>query len=156
MATFKLDGIKGIKRALDQLPNAVAKKVIRQQIRAALKPVRAAVRENAPVESGALRKAVKVRASKVKKRGQIALTVQIGKGDFVGRQDTFYAAGVEFGHDEVRGGRKGAGGVVVGHTEGTHFMEEAFNRTAEGAKNQAEKGIRDGILAEAKKLGSQG
>lgn len=144
MATFKISGIKGIDKALTELPNRVAKKVIRKAMRSALKPVQSRVKALAPVgETGQLKQAVKVRASKRKKK-LIFLNVRIGKQDFTG--DTYYGAMVEFGH-KIR-----SGGQVVGQVEGQHFMQKAFDQTAPQARDEATKAIKEGIEQEAKAL----
>ena len=148
-------GLPEIDRKLKQLTPALEKKVIRDAVRASLWPVQQAVKQAAPVASGATRGAVKVRVPKGRRKGKIRAQVIIGEGDYKGHQ--FYAAFVEFGHDEVRGGRRGTGGgKVVGRKEGTHFMEQAFDRTAEAAKEDCENRILSGADMVIRNLGKQG
>lgn len=151
MAKFVIQGMKEIDRALQALPDAVAKRVIKQAIRESLKPIRAAVRAETPVgRTGLLKKNIKIRSAKRTRKQRIWLDVGTSEKDYVGKQ--FYGAMVEFGHDLVRGGHKKSGGRVVGHVDGRHFMERAFESTAEAAKHDAETRIRAGIEAETAKL----
>lgn len=56
----KVEGLKEIKSALRQLPDATAKNVLRRVGRLALEPVAEAMRQSAPVDSGALKKSITV------------------------------------------------------------------------------------------------
>jgi HK97 gp10 family phage protein len=127
-------GIKEIDRTLRRLEPKIAKKLIRQSMRAALKPVRAAVIASAPVgETGQLRKAVKLKAGP-RRKGVIELDVQIGAGSFKG--ETYYGAMVELGTKKQ---------------QAQHYMREAFEKTAPAAKALGIELIGKGILQEAKK-----
>jgi HK97 gp10 family phage protein len=96
VALFTIRGLKEITRAFDVLPDRLAKKVLRQAIRKALRPIFAEVVAKAPEGKTHLLKAsVKIRAVPKRRRGVIALQVRIGTGDFKGA--TFYAAFVEYG-----------------------------------------------------------
>ncbi len=132
MATFTITGIKEIDRALKALEPKVAKKVIRQSIRAALKPIRDEIKGEVPLKTGLLRSAIKVRAAK-RSRVSIGVVVIIGRGDFKG--DTFYGAFQEYGTSTM---------------PGKHFMRKVFDRESNEARAQIEKGVRDGIEREAK------
>lgn len=136
--SITITGLRGVNRALKALPPAVAKKVIRQSVRQALKPVRDAVKQEAPVDTGVLIKAIKVRAGK-RKKDRISMAVRIGKGDFVG--DQYYAAFQEFGTKKIKA---------------NPFMHRAFEHTAEKAKRDGERLIRDGVNTQVKALKSKG
>jgi HK97 gp10 family phage protein len=127
-----LIGVKELDRLLKGLEPRVARKVIRQAMRRALRPVMAAVQRNAPVDTGTLKAAIKLRAARARKRGQIILEVRIGEGDFKGKQ--FYAAMVEYGTS-----KQPAQG----------FMRRAFDATGDAAKRQALGAIMAGIEREA-------
>ncbi len=80
---FKIEGLGKLQKSLDALPAAVAKKAVRQSIREALKPLKRAVEEKAPVgKTLAIRRSVKLRAAKRARKGRIAAEVRIGQGDF--------------------------------------------------------------------------
>lgn len=138
-----ITGLKQVDRALKQLPDRVAKKVIRQAMRASMRPVKAAVVANAPVESGATKRAVKLRAAKSRKKGKIAIEVRIGAGDYQG--DQYYAAFQEYGwRPGKRGGPRGA------PVPGKHFMLHAFESTSASAKDAAISAILTGVEREVK------
>ena len=143
MSRYILTGVKGIDRALKQLEPALAKKAIRQGMRAALRPVKQAVRMAAPVRTGATKKAVKIRASKSRKKGVIGINVQIGKGDYQGER--FYASFQEFGwktgkrRDGVHKGRKRP--HARRPIPGKHFMKKAFDATKDKARDDAQAAI---------------
>src|SRR4051794_37182099 len=83
--------------ALKELEPRLAKKILRRELRKGLKPIQAAVKANAPVRSGKLRKAVILRATKRTRKNRIGVKVSLGKGAFfVG--DQFYGAFQEFEH----------------------------------------------------------
>lgn len=91
---FQVQGLKALDRKLKELEPAVARKVVRQGMRAGIKLVRDQARANFPVRSGTARKSIKVRAGK-RKRGVISIRVSTGAGDFQGEE--FYGSFVEFG-----------------------------------------------------------
>ncbi len=132
MAKIVITGIKEIDRAFKQLEPKLARKVIRQSIRAALKPVASEVKADSPVATGLLRSAIKVRAGK-RARNSISLVVIIGEGDFKG--ETFYGAFQEYG---------------TSRQPGKHYMRRAFDTKAEAARAQIEELIKAGIEREAK------
>lgn len=147
---FTISGLGSAQRALNALPPAIEKKVIRQAIRKSLRPVKLAVEQEAPKgETGLLADSVKIRAVKKRKRGRIALQVRIAEGDFLG--ETYYAAMVEFGHalrDVPRG-------PEVGRVPADPFMERAFDRTAKPAREEAIREIKLGVDRETRRLARQ-
>lgn len=108
MAKFVITGVKEIDKALKAFAPKVAKKILRTSLRKALKPMHAAVRTATPRRSGALAKAVKIKAGP-RKKNRIELDVRIGEGSFKGR--TFYGAMVELGTKKQ---------------EAQHFMKKTF------------------------------
>jgi hypothetical protein len=114
----------------------VARKVIRQSIREAMRPVKTGIQSTAPLKSGAIRRNVKIRAAKRVRRGSIAIRAQIGEEDFKG--DQYYAAMVNFGHAIRRKPR----GPEVGRVAPVAFMERAFQATQGAARAAAIAGIK--------------
>lgn len=104
-ATIVLTGDAGVNAMLRTLAGPQAKKVIRTAARKALKPVAAAARTLAPRDTGALAKAVKIRALK-RSRSRTGARVTIGAGEFIGK--TFYGGFQEWGWT-TKSGRKVAG-----------------------------------------------
>ena len=142
-------GRKPIDRAFQELPKRVAKKVVTQAMRRAMKPVATQVRANAPVQTGATKGAVKVRAAKRSRKG-FGINVQIGEGDFKG--DTFAAAFVEYGTQKRR---KKSTGQYVGQVRARHFMRRAYKQKKSEARRLADRAIAAGILREAKALAAK-
>jgi HK97 gp10 family phage protein len=144
---FVITGVKALDRKLKALEPKVAKKVIRQALRKAAKPVQARTRALAPVgETGQVKRAVKIRASTRTRKKVIRLRVLIGKGDFVGQQ--FYGAFAEYGTKQSGTGRKG--GRRRPGQKGQHFMKRAFDQTKDQARRIAIDEITAGIEREAK------
>lgn len=50
---------------------------------------------------------------------------------------------VEDGHDEVRGGKKGKGGKVIGHTKGKRYFEKAIAETESQIEPRLLQGIEE-------------
>ena len=127
MAKKVVTGVAEIDRALRDLEPKLGKKVIRQEMRKSLKATQTAAKQLAPVASGAVRNAIKIRAGKTK-RGRISIIVILGEGDFVGK--TFYGAFVDLGTKRIIA---------------RMFMTRAFESTKDSAKNQAVAGILAGL-----------
>jgi HK97 gp10 family phage protein len=105
-------GLGKLTRQLRKLEPKNARKAIRKAARAAAKPVQIKAKDLAPVDTGLLRKEIKVRAVK-RSRQRIGVRVTIGNRNFVG--DTFYGGFQEFGWTTVNGRR----------VPGKHFLEAA-------------------------------
>jgi HK97 gp10 family phage protein len=135
VATFTITGVREIRRAFELLPKRVANKVIRQGIRKALRPMKARVEALAPRHTGKTARSVKIRARPNRRRGQIAVDVQIGEGAY--RGTTFYAAFPEFG---------------TSRQPAQHYMERAFNETEDQARSVAADEIAAGTAREWKSL----
>jgi hypothetical protein len=78
-----IKGDKEIEKALLQLEPKLAKKVIRQAERKALKIPKALATQNTPVLSGRMKKSIRIRSSKGRRTGQrqIAMAFLIGAGN---------------------------------------------------------------------------
>lgn len=150
MATsIRITGASAIQRAFKELPPRLAKKVIRQALRAGAKVVQAEAKADAPVETGKVKKAIKVRAGKSRKKNVIAMAVIIGQGDFQG--ETFYGAFENFGW---KTGKRGSSNRR--QVPGKHFMDRALSEKAAAAKEIITGLILEGIEREARGLAGQG
>ena len=155
---FQVSGLGSSQKALNALPIAVQKRVIRQAIRASMKPVKAAVQREAPIgDSGDLRSHVKLRAVQSKGKGKnkgkggiISFQVQIGMGDYKG--EMYYAAMVEFGH-AIRAVPKGP---EIGRVPANPFMQRAFDQTKDRARRHAVAAILRGVALETRRLSDEG
>src|SRR4051794_8491302 len=135
MAVFTIRGVEEIRRAYKLLPRRVANKVVRQGIRKGPRPMKAAVEANAPRHTRKTARSVKVRARKKRRRGDIAIDIQIGEGSY--RGTTFYAAFPEFG---------------TSRQPAQHYMERAFEQTKDQCRSIAADEIHAGMLREWKNL----
>jgi hypothetical protein len=72
-----ITGIKRIDKKLKLLPQAVQKKIIRPAIREGLKLVKAEAAMRAAVDTGRMKKALKIVAYKKRKVGRIGMNLQI-------------------------------------------------------------------------------
>jgi HK97 gp10 family phage protein len=94
MARISIEGGRELDRALKKLPRALARKIIRQSLREAARPIVEEAKSRAPVLTGQMRDSLRVRAGK-RRKGQASMAVQTKDGDYAG--DTFYAAFYEYG-----------------------------------------------------------
>jgi HK97 gp10 family phage protein len=82
--SFIITGFKEIDDKLKGLEKKVQKKVTRQAMRKGLKPVLSEARANAPVDTGELRKGIKIKSGKGSRR-QITMNVQTTDPNYVGK-----------------------------------------------------------------------
>jgi HK97 gp10 family phage protein len=156
---IRIDGMEDLLKRLKTLEPKLAKKVIRQSLRAGAKVILTAARAKAPRRSGLLKKSIKVRALKRSRTGRIGITVQTGEGDFQGK--TFYGAFVEYGHKLGARQRKPpsdgeqlrkaieSGGSDRRFIEAKPFMEPAFDQNKDKAAAVIKQMILEGIEREA-------
>jgi HK97 gp10 family phage protein len=97
--SVQIKGAADINRKLRNLPARVGKKVIRQSMRLALKPVRAQVQQEAPKASGKMAKVVKIRSGGRGRKGAIIMRITLTKDQF----DKFYAAFRALGTKKMKG-----------------------------------------------------
>jgi len=111
--TLIITGIPELDRKLRGLDAKLGKKYIRKATREALVPVKEQTKKNAPVNTGALRNAVKIKALK-RSRKQFGAVVQAGNqtGNI---RDEFYGGFQEWGWKLRNGVKK----------PGTRFMKKA-------------------------------
>jgi HK97 gp10 family phage protein len=96
---FKVTGVDKVVRKLRQFEPKVQRQAVSKATRAGAKLIQAEAKANVPVDTGALKEAIKVRAPKKRKKGKVATLVQVGAGDFKG--DTFYGGMIEFGTSKM-------------------------------------------------------
>jgi HK97 gp10 family phage protein len=152
--SIKLLGAEDLLARLKTLEPKLAKKVLRQSIRAGAKLVLEDVKARAPVRSGLVRSKLRVRAAR-RKKDRIAINVTTAEGDYVGK--TFYAPMVELGHHSgkrARGAshRRGARLRSDGRKfiEGRHFIKAAFEARQQAAAELIQQQILEGIEREAR------
>jgi HK97 gp10 family phage protein len=95
---FKITGAKELAKRLDGLPGKIAKKSLRNAVRAGAVPIRDAARRNCPIETsgkhpGALRKSIRISTSAREDDGATTATAKVKAGDKV----AFYGHFVEYG-----------------------------------------------------------
>lgn len=129
---IQLKGLGPINRKLRSLEAKVAKKVIRQSMRQALKPVQTEAKAEAPKDGGALAKAIKIRSGGRGRKGAIILRIVITKDSFPG---IFYAAFRDLGTKRMKA---------------DPFMQRTVKSERSGAIRRARDLILAGINREAR------
>lgn len=119
--TVTINGTKELAAVLRSIPEKEAAGAIRKGTRAGQKLIARVAVRRAPRRTGAMARAIKVRAMK-RRRHRFGNVVVIGEKTFVG--DAFYGGFQEFGwHIGKRRTSTGASGRRF--VEGEHFMERA-------------------------------
>jgi HK97 gp10 family phage protein len=133
-----ITGDKELLQKLDRLEKRTTKGAIRKGTRQGAKIVQQATKSTVPVKSGALKRAIKVRAMKARK-GTIGTRCTISMpGD--SKANWFYGSFQEYGWTTVNG-RKVAG---------KHFMKQASSQSGQKALDTALNTIKDEILKAVK------
>ena len=133
-----LTGDKRLNKKLAKLAGKDARKVIRKAVRPALKVVQKQAKKEAPRDTGALRRAIRVRAIK-RSRTRVGASVVLGAPFFTG--DTFYGSFLEFGTNRIKA---------------RGFMKAAAEKKKRQALAIYKRGIRNGIIGLAKQGGTGG
>jgi HK97 gp10 family phage protein len=139
--------VKGINEAvaaLEELDRNVQKNILRHATRAGAKVVLVAAKSDAPVQGGATRANVKIRAGGTR-YGSYRLQVGVGAQDFQGPQ--FYAAFVLFGH-KVGSRRLGDARQQV---PANNWLEKSLDESGSGAVDAIEADLVAGVEAAADK-----
>lgn len=149
MATVQMDtdDIRGLELAAKAV-GGITKKQLTPAVRKAMKPVLQAARDNAPVDTGALRKGIVLKGERnrapLKKVFQV--TMDKKKNDiFVKGLDesgegkrAYYPASQEYGFLKKNG---------TGRVEGKHFLKKA----AEAQEDKVPEAIADNLVSEIQK-----
>ncbi len=166
-ATRKLTGFKELDRKLRKLPEKVHKKVMRQSVRAASKPMVKTARAKVPRRTGQLRKSLGV---KVKRYGGTFVAILGPRSGFSGEHEGRSVDPVKYAHlvelgvaphaivPRTVGGLLYVDGVWLPRVEHpglepTGFFQKAFDTQKGAALAAMKKKLRDGITREAKKKG---
>lgn len=134
-------GDRAIDRKLAQLAFAAQGKVVRPAMRRGLGFVREVCMEESPVDTGTMRKAIKIRVPKKKKRGAVEMEVRIEATEQLkkvsGRtgKAVFYPAIVQYGSKD--------------HPPNA-FMTRAYQRSGPYARRVTLQGIKEGLDREAR------
>ena len=149
MATIQMDtdDIRGLELAAKAI-GGITKKQLSPAVRKAMKPVLQAARNNAPVDTGALKKGIVLRAerNKPKLKKVYQVTMDKKKNDVFVKglnadgesKRAYYPASQEYGFKK----RNGAGRV-----DGKHFLKKA----AEQQEDKVPEAIADNLVAEIQK-----
>ncbi|CEF48250.1 unnamed protein product [uncultured bacterium] len=145
--TVTIDGAEAIARAFRELEPKLAKKVIRLALRAGANTVMKAVKSNAPHDSGAGRKHIRVRVSGpprgVKKKNAISFAVLVGGA----REPTWYMELQEWGF-HIGSRKLGPDRTLI--TKNRYFARDAMSATRPDVQQQVARDILAGIEREAR------
>lgn len=138
MASFTVDmsGDADLVRKIEALGDQI-KPIAAKVLREAAEPVLARAQVNAPVKSGRMKAALRVKKA-TSRQGRVRIVVTTGAGDFKGKE--FYTPFVELGH--MQGNRKL--GPSRKHVPGKRFILGAWDSLA----TQTEQAVRDGFKRE--------
>lgn len=106
ITSFNIEGVPGLLTKLDRLQSNAMRKVYRQAVREAARPVLSTAKQIVPIESGRLQRSLKIRAGK-RSRKLIFVVVKPGTRSELGipaSASGYYPAHVELGYK--RGGKK--------------------------------------------------
>ena len=139
---IKLEGAKELVAKLEKLEANIQKKILKNALRLAIEPIANAAQARAPIETGALRSAIRVRAMTRMRQGTVGVKVDL-RGGVTGEQ--FYGSFQEFG---FKVGRRALGSQRT-QIPGKHFLEIAFNTNKEFALSIFEREVKSAIEQEA-------
>lgn len=140
-SAIRITGDRALIAKFHRLARVDAKRVLRKATREASKVILPMARKLAPKRTGALRKAIRVRATK-RSRVYIGARVVVGKEWFTGEQ--FYGGFQEWGW---RTGKRGASKRRP--VPGKHFLQQAYDQGGPAACYRAERVFRHEILLAA-------
>jgi len=131
---INVSGIAELQRAIYKYNARLGERVTRASLRAGASYMLKHLRNAAPVKTGRLKKAIRIknsRINRINKNGKVGIYITISAGK--NRKDprgAYYAKWVENGYmrgSKIIGKRKRSGGVRV---EGKHFVEKTFKKTS--------------------------
>lgn len=134
---FTMTGNKAVLNALKKLGNVVPGRVLAKATRAGMRPIHAEAKQNVPVDTGKLKKSIKLRAMKMKRRTSKGARVFHSGKDFRGDPKGYYGAFVEYG---------------TSRNKAKPHMRPAYDQKKQAALSITEAEIRQGIEREAKKI----
>jgi HK97 gp10 family phage protein len=128
-----ITGIRQLDKALAELEPKVVKKILRKAMRPSMKPMLKQAKANAPVDTGAIKKAIRLKSAP-RSRQTLGLDLQIGEQNYVGK--TFVGAFHEFGTSKM---------------EPRPFMRPAYDSHKSKARTNTMEAIKKLILDQADK-----
>lgn len=142
MARLNLEllGADELVAKLRAFPEVIEKKIVRQAIRKAVKPIMATAKENAPVDTGKMRDTIRLRALK-RRRNRVGFAIITGTREELGipsDYEWYYPSIVELGDG-------------TGNHPPTRFLRNAMDAHRESALAQLRMDIGRGIEREAAK-----
>lgn len=132
---LSVEGVKRLEKTLQKLPAKLARRAFRKPMREHAKTILKQAKANCPVDSGALRKALKVKSIK-RSRVRQGVIVVADERWFVG--DVFYGGMIEFGTEKMRA---------------QHFVERAYDQHKDSVLRNIERDILANIEREAAAAG---
>ena len=138
--SFDVKGAKELEKALKDLMPKEARKVVKTAVRLGAKPLLETAKNNAPVKTGRLRKAIKSRVWRNPDKGEAGQKVFINPG--ANSEDTkgaYYGNMIDSGHISKDGT----------FIPGAHFMDKAY-ALEQQASDMTIKEIENGIMRVAK------
>jgi len=140
MIQIKIENARAVQNALNAFENKIAKKVVRQAVRAAWKPLLDRAKENARANVGGrmgalIARSLQLRAFRRQKKGQYGMLVRLRPGidEFVviskSGKRAYLPAAIEYGHAFPYRGGKGAAKDVAA----IPFMRPALDVTLPNA-----------------------
>lgn len=133
--TFKIEGMDALDKAVRKLPKNVQKRVLKGALRAGGRVIAKDAKQRVPVNTGTLKKSIKVVAGKSKQNGALVfVTTSKGGG---AKYDAFYSHMIEFGTSKM---------------PARPFLRPAFDTTQQETIKAIGDALEKGILKEAAKL----
>ena len=139
-----MSGDVDLVRKIEALGNAV-KPIAARVLRKAAEPVLAKAQAAAPVRSGAMKAALRIKKA-TSRTGRVRVTISTSAGDFKGKQ--FYTPFVELGH--LQGSRKL--GTARKQIPGKRFIRGAWDALASQTAATIRQELKQEIEAAAKTL----
>lgn len=131
MLKLEINGLnKAVQGQLTELDKKFQNKVIRKGLRAGGKVWQSAARGEAPVQTGKLKRSIKVRSGK-RKRDSISITVGMGAKDYTG--EAFYGSFIEYGYHI---GKRSLGDSRKAQ-KANPFMQRAYDQSKDEASEAA-------------------
>lgn len=137
--SYSIGNLDAVLDRLGTLPVNLAKTIVKRGLKDVLKPMESAAKSLAPVDTGGIRDAIKITATRSKK-GLIFANVMIGANDLKSNKgDQFYGSFQEFGMTRH--------GILY---PGKHFMKRAFDQSKGEVLSLAIEGIKSALDDAAK------
>jgi HK97 gp10 family phage protein len=130
-----IEGLKELDRKLQELPDDLQRKVLRDALKAGADPILTDAKASAPVKTGALRASLRATASRSRKHG---VTVQVITKDGFFKGEQFYGAFLEYGTRFIKA---------------RAFIAGAFDKNKHRALGLITRSIASGLVRAARRRG---